>query len=54
MDGECDTVFVPVDTEYQSVRVIFPKKNKATVMRVDGGVSVTLEDKRSAIIVEIF
>lgn len=53
MDGECDTVFIPVDTEYQNVRVIFPKKNKATVARVDGGISVTLEDKRSAIIVEI-
>ena len=44
MDGEDDAVFIPVETEYKNVRVIFPKKNKATVTRVDGGVNVTLED----------
>ena len=53
MDSEDDTVFTPVDTEYKNVRVIFPKKNKATVTRVCGGVNVTLKDKRSAIILEI-
>ena len=53
MDSEDDTVFIPVDTEYKNVRVIFPKKNKATVTRVCGGVNITLKDKRSAIILEI-
>ena len=54
MDGEDDTVFIPVATEYQNTRIIYPKKNKATVTRVDGGVKVTLNDKRSAIILEIY
>lgn len=54
MGGEDSTVFIPVDTEYENVRIIFPKKNKATVTRVNGGISVTLEDNNSAIILEIY
>ena len=54
MDGDSDTVFIPVKTDHSNTRIIYPKKNKAAVTRVDGGVSVTLEDKRSAIILEIY
>ena len=54
MDGEDKDIFIPVKTDHKNTRVIFPKKNNATVVRGESGIRVTLEDNNSAIILEIY
>ena len=54
MDSENETVFIPLDTEKQNVCVRYPIDNGAKIERVDGGVNVTLPERFTAVIVEIF
>jgi hypothetical protein len=54
MDSENDTLFIPLDTDKQNVRVRYPVDNGATIERVDGGINVTLPEQFTAVIVEVF
>ena len=54
MESENDTLFIPLNTEYQNVRVRYPLDNGAVVQRVEGGINVTLPEQITAVIVEVF
>ena len=54
MDSEPDTLFIPLDTEKQDVKIRYPIDNGASVTRVDGGINVTLPEQFTAVIVEVF
>jgi alpha-galactosidase len=54
MDSENDTLFIPLDTDKQNVRVRYPLDNGARIERVEGGINVTLPEQFSAVIVEVF
>ena len=54
MESENDTLFIPLDTECQNVRIRYPLDNGAVVQRVEGGINVTLPEQITAVIVEVF
>ena len=54
MDSEPDTLFIPLDTDKQDVKIRYPIDNGASVTRVDGGINVTLPEQFTAVIVEVF
>ena len=54
MDSESDTVFIPLETEKQNVRERYPVDNGAKIERAPGGINVTLPEKFTAVIVEVY
>ncbi len=54
IDSESNTLFIPLDSEKQNVRVRYPLDNGAEVERVEGGINVTLPEQFTAVIVEVY
>lgn len=48
-----DSLFIPVDTPYKNVRILYPSSTDASVERVEGGVKVVLPTENTAVIAEI-
>lgn len=53
MDSDENTFFIPLDAEAKDIRILYPTCSDAEINKTHNGISVVLERKRTAVLIEI-
>lgn len=53
MESPSESFFVPIDTDMTSAKIIYPSCGTASVSICDGGITVSLPERNSALLIEI-